>query len=65
MGNRRQRERDGAGRGAGGGTLAFIFVDRFQSSDDAAENLLALRKVSVWRQGTFILNGGWGSDARR
>jgi hypothetical protein len=41
--------------------LAPICVDRFQESDDAAENLLALKKVSVWRQGTFISNGGWAA----
>jgi hypothetical protein len=38
--------------------LALICVDRFQYSDQAAENLLALKKISVWRQGTFISNGG-------
>jgi hypothetical protein len=41
--------------------LAPICVDRFQHSDNAAENLLALKKLSVWRQGTFISNGGWAA----
>ena len=41
--------------------LAPICVDKFQNSDEAAENLLALKKVSVWRQGTFISNGGWAA----
>ena len=47
--------------------LAPICVDKFQHSAEAAANLVALKKVSVWQQGTFISNGGWatmpGDDA--
>jgi hypothetical protein len=46
--------------------LAPICVDKFQHGVDAAKNLIELKKVSVWQQGTFITNGGWttvpGSD---
>jgi hypothetical protein len=46
--------------------LAPICVDNFQRSAEAAANLIELKKVSVWRQGTFISQGGWatmpGSD---
>jgi hypothetical protein len=41
--------------------LVPICVDRFQHSNQAAENLLALKKISVWRQGTFISDGGWAA----
>jgi hypothetical protein len=47
--------------------LAPICADKFQQSAEAAANLLALKKVGVWRQGAFISNGGWaaipGDDA--
>ena len=43
--------------------LAPICVDRFQHSSEAAANLLALKKVSVWRQGAFISSGGWATMA--
>jgi hypothetical protein len=47
--------------------LAPICVDNFQHSAEAAANLVELRKVAVWGQGTFISKGGWatmpGSDA--
>ncbi len=41
--------------------LAPICVDQFQHSADATANLVALKKVSVWRQGTFISDGGWAT----
>jgi hypothetical protein len=41
--------------------LAPICVEKFQQSAEAAGNLLALKKVGVWRQGTFISNGGWAT----
>jgi hypothetical protein len=48
-------------------TLAPICVDKFHHSVDVAKNLIELKKVSVWQQGTFITKGDWatmpGSDA--
>ena len=41
--------------------LAPICVDKFQHSAEAAANLVALKKVSVWQQGTFISSGGWAT----
>ena len=40
--------------------LAEVALPR---ASEAAANLLALKKVSVWRQGTFILSGGWATMA--
>jgi hypothetical protein len=39
--------------------IAPICVDQFQRSADASGNLTALKKVSVWEQGTFVEKGGW------
>ena len=41
--------------------LAPICVDKFQHSPEAAANLVELRKVSSWQQGTFITKGGWAT----
>jgi hypothetical protein len=41
--------------------LAPICVDKFQHSPQAAANLVELRKVSSWQQGTFITKGGWAT----
>lgn len=41
--------------------LAPICVDKFQHSPEAAANLIELRKVSSWQQGTFITKGGWAT----
>ena len=41
--------------------LSPICVDKFQHSADAAANLVELRKVSSWQQGTFITKGGWAT----
>jgi hypothetical protein len=47
--------------------LSPICVDKFQHSAEAAGNLVELKKVSSYQQGTFIEKGGWatlpGSDA--
>jgi len=47
--------------------LSPICVDKFQHSAEAAGNLIELKKVSSYQQGTFIEKGGWatlpGSDA--
>jgi hypothetical protein len=41
--------------------LAPICVDKFQHSPEAAANLVELRKVNSWQQGTFITKGGWAT----
>ena len=47
--------------------LSPICVDKFQQSSNAANNMVELRKVSSYQQGSFIEKGGWatlpGSDA--
>jgi hypothetical protein len=47
--------------------LSPICVDKFQRSADAAANLIELKKVNSWQQGSFIEKGGWatmpGDDA--
>jgi hypothetical protein len=47
--------------------LSPICVDRFQRSAEAAVNLVELKKVASYQQGSFIEKGGWatmpGSDA--
>jgi hypothetical protein len=40
---------------------APICVDNFQHDAEAATNLIELKKVSVWQQGTFISKGGWAT----
>ena len=46
--------------------LSPICVDKFQHSADAAVNLVELKKVSSYQQGSFVEKGGWatlpGSD---
>ena len=47
--------------------LSPICVDKFQQSANAVTNMVELKKVSSYQQGTFIEKGGWatlpGSDA--
>ncbi len=47
--------------------LSPICVDKFQHSSGAVANMVELKKVSSYQQGTFIEKGGWatfpGSDA--
>lgn len=47
--------------------LAPICVDKFQHSIEVASNLLELKKVNSYQQGSFIERGGWatlpGSDS--
>ena len=42
--------------------LAPICVEKFQHSAEAATNLIALKKVSSWQQGSFISDGGWATS---
>jgi hypothetical protein len=41
--------------------LSPICVDKFQHSVDAASNLIELKKVNSWEQGSFIEKGGWAT----
>ena len=41
--------------------LAPICVDKFQLATDAPSNLVELKKVSSWQQGTFVEKGGWAT----
>jgi len=47
--------------------LAPICVDKFQHASDSSSNLVELKKISSWQQGSFVEKGGWatfpGSDA--
>jgi len=46
--------------------LSPICVDKFQRSADAGSNMVELKKVSSYQQGSFVEKGGWatlpGSD---
>jgi hypothetical protein len=41
--------------------LAPICVERFRKEPNADANLVELRKVSSWQQGTYIQKGGWAT----
>ena len=41
--------------------VAPICVDQFQHSADAANNLTALKKTSIWEQATYVEKGGWAT----
>src|SRR4051794_19146082 len=41
--------------------LTPICVDKFRQQADAATNLVELKKVSTWQQGTFVAKGGWAT----
>jgi hypothetical protein len=41
--------------------LAPICVDKFQQDVNAKTNLTELIKVSSWKQGSFVQNGGWAT----
>ena len=57
---------DEASRSAVVTVLAPICVDKFQHSADVTSNLVELKKVSTYMQGSFVEKGGWatppGSD---
>ena len=42
-------------------TLAPICVDKFQHAAGAATNMVELKKVSSYQQGSFIEKGGWAT----
>jgi hypothetical protein len=41
--------------------LSPICVDKFQHSAEAATNLVELKKVASYQQGSFIEKGGWAT----
>jgi hypothetical protein len=41
--------------------LAPICVDKFQHQSNAAANLVELKTISSWQQGSFIEKGGWAT----
>jgi len=41
--------------------LSPICVDKFQHSAEAATNMVELKKVSSYQQGSFIEKGGWAT----
>jgi hypothetical protein len=41
--------------------LAPICVDKFQHAADAAGNMVELKKISSWQQGSFVEKGGWAT----
>jgi hypothetical protein len=43
------------------GALTPICVDKFTKQADASANLVELRKISTWQQGSFVEKGGWAT----
>ena len=41
--------------------LSPICVDKFQHATGAADNMIELKKVSSYQQGSFIEKGGWAT----
>jgi hypothetical protein len=42
-------------------TIAPIWVDQFQRSADAADNLTALKKTDALQQAAYVEKGGWAT----
>jgi hypothetical protein len=42
-------------------SLVPICVAQFQRSPEAQSSLAALRKVTSWEQGGFVMSGGWAT----
>lgn len=41
--------------------LAPICVDNFKRAKDASAQLAELKKADSWKQGEFVLKGGWAA----
>jgi hypothetical protein len=41
--------------------LAPICVDKFQHATASSNNLVELKKISTWQQGSFVEKGGWAT----
>ena len=52
---------DDASRSAVVAVLAPICVDKFQHSADVTNNMVELKKVSTYMQGSFVEKGGWAT----
>lgn len=50
---------ENAAAGAHNQLAAAICVDRFKAGNDAAAQLVALKKLDSWSCGSFIEKGGW------
>jgi len=57
-----EKRADEASRSAVVAVLAPICVDKFQHAADAADNLVELKKVSSYMQGSFVEKGGWATS---
>ena len=53
---------DEASRSAVVAVLAPICVDKFQHAANATDNLIELKKVSSYMQGSFVEKGGWATS---
>jgi hypothetical protein len=56
--------REMAQKSANGAVVAAlvpICVDKFQHAADSPTNLVELKKISSWQQGSFVEKGGWAT----
>ncbi len=56
-----EKRADEASRSAVVAVLAPICVDKFQHAANATDNLIELKKVSSYMQGSFVEKGGWAT----
>ena len=61
LGSDAQKMADERTNGAVVAALAPICVDKFQSTEEAKAQLVALKKVDSWEQDKFIIKGGWAT----
>ena len=52
---------DDASRNAVTAALAPICVEKFQHTENAAQNLADLKKTASYQQGSFVEKGGWAT----
>src|SRR2546429_1669239 len=57
-----EKRADEASRSAVVAVLAPICVDKFQRAANATDNLIELKKVSSYMQGSFVEKGGWATS---
>jgi len=57
-----EKRADEASRSAVVAVLAPICVDEFQHAANATDNLIELKKVSSYMQGSFVEKGGWATS---
>jgi hypothetical protein len=61
LGSTAAKESDERAKAAVVAVLAPICVDKFQNAADAPSKLIELKKVSSYRQGSFVEDGGWAT----